>query len=157
MLAMLLLVAAAGCTNGGAGTPGARAGGAAAASAAGSTAAASSTPAGRAGPYATIGLSAGTPHENAALAAVPAALQAAASQKSSQGQPMPASVSDATAVLFAYVLTARVGGRETLFEVRADGKAYQLYRYPAPPDPASLLYTDAATGAGAAVAKPGPR
>ena len=67
---------------------------------------------------------------------------------------MPAGVSDAKRSLFSYTIAARTGGKEVLFEVRADGVAHSLFAYPAAPDPGKLLYVDMSLESGAATAAP---
>jgi hypothetical protein len=102
-------------------------------------------------PYAAI--PADAPHEQAAYAALPAAL--ASAQKTTRQQKRPVTdVSAGKATLVSYTLQAKVGDRLVLFEVRGDGKAYELYRYPVTPDPAELFWQDARVAQGAHLAKP---
>jgi hypothetical protein len=102
-------------------------------------------------PYAAI--PADGPHEKAAYAAVPEALEFARGMAAQQKRPL-TDVSAATATLVSYTLEARVGTRLALFEVRGDGKAYELYRYPAAPDPRTLFWRDASGTDSAFLAKP---
>lgn len=76
-------------------------------------------------------------HEQGILAAVPAALVSAAQVTAEQGVKMP-DVSAATPEIASYILVARTGKLDYLFEVMGDGQAYELYRYPDKPNPAKL-------------------
>jgi len=102
-------------------------------------------------PYARI--PADGPHEQAAYDAVPAALSSA--QKTTKAQKRPVTdVTSAKATLVSYTIQVEQGARLVLFEVRGDGKAYELYRYPAAPDPKKLFWQDAALAEGANLARP---
>ena len=76
--------------------------------------------------------------EQTILSAVPAALESAAKATADQGSKMP-DLSQATPKIVAYILVARTGKLDYLFEVRDDGQAYELYAYPTKPDPAKLM------------------
>jgi uncharacterized protein (UPF0333 family) len=102
-------------------------------------------------PYAAIATS-GT-HEKAALAAIPAALKTVEKSTKDSGKKV-TDLSGAKATLFAYTVCAVVDDKVTLFEVRADGKAYGLYGYPAVPDPAKVFWQPAAINEGAYLADP---
>lgn len=92
-------------------------------------------------------------HEKAAYDAVPAAL--AYVQKTTREQKRTVTdVSAGTPTLVSYTLEARVGDRVSLFEVRGDGKAYELYRYPASPDPAKLFWQNVSGASGARLVEP---
>jgi hypothetical protein len=101
-------------------------------------------------PYAAI--PADGAHEKAAYAAVPAALRAVGQTTLQQSRPV-VDTSRGKPTLVSYSLEARVGKRYVLFEVRGDGKAYELYRYPDAPDPKKLFWQDAA-GTGSRLANP---
>lgn len=92
-------------------------------------------------------------HERAALDAIPTALQGVAETNKSLKKKTP-DITGATPTLFFYSLDAIVGKQLTMFEVRADGKAYGLYNYPAAPDPANLFWQSASGAAGAFLAAP---
>jgi hypothetical protein len=92
-------------------------------------------------------------HEKAAMDAVPEALKYVEKTTEEQGREV-TDLTGGTATLVSYTLQATVGKRTCLFEVRGDGKAYELYRYPDTPDPGKLFWQDAAVGKGARVAEP---
>jgi hypothetical protein len=102
-------------------------------------------------PYAAIAISG--PGEKAAMAAIPAAIKTAAKSAVDSGKKA-TDLTGATATLFAYQVNVEVGNQMTMFEVRADGKAYGLYAYPAEPDPAKLLWQPAANNEGAYLEAP---
>jgi hypothetical protein len=91
-----------------------------------------------AGPYAAIAIDG--PNEAKAVDSLASALKTAADAVKTQGK-TPPDLSGATATLVAYQLYSRVGDQVALFEVRADGRAYELYRYPSPPNPKALKWT----------------
>jgi hypothetical protein len=102
-------------------------------------------------PYAAI--PADGPHEQAAYAAVPAAL--AYVQKTTRQQKREVTdVSGGKATLVSYTLQAEVDDRLVLFEVRGDGKAYERYRYPASPDPRMLFWQESSRSEGVRLTKP---
>ena len=76
--------------------------------------------------------------EQTILSAVPAALESAAKATADQGTKIP-DLSQATPKIVAYIFVARTGKLDYLFEVRDDGRAYELYAYPTKPDPAKLM------------------
>jgi len=129
----LLVVSIAGC-------------GAPAASGPAGSAATTETAAAASGPYAAIPVDGA--YEKAAEAALPAALALAADSAKSQKKAS-TDVTGATATLVSYVVQAQVGEQIVLFEVRADGHAYELYKYPTPPNPKALSWQDAALSEGA--------
>jgi hypothetical protein len=133
-LALLVFVAA---TVAGCGAP-------AASGPAGSTTATAAAAA--SGPYAAIAIAGA--HEKAAESALSAAVVVANDSAKSQKK-TPVDVTDATATLVAYVVQAQVADQVALFEVRADGRAYELYKYPAPPDPKALSWQPATVSEGA--------
>jgi hypothetical protein len=120
--------------------------GAPAASGPAASSTATATTAVASGPYAPIAVDGA--HEKAAEAALPAALVIAAASAKAQKQ-APADVTTATATLVSYVVQAQVGDQIVLFEVHADGHTYELYNYPAPPDPKSLSWQPASVSEGA--------
>lgn len=87
-------------------------------------------------------------HEKAALDAVPAGLSEIDTLNKTTGRTRP-DMTGATPTLYYYSLSAAVGDQITLFEVRADGKAYGLFAYPAAPDPAKLMWSPAEMNEGA--------
>jgi len=103
------------------------------------------------GPYAAMPVTG--PQEKAAAAALPKVLKAVA-KSTTDGGNKSTDVGDAKPALIAYNLIAEVGDEVTLFEVRADGKAYALYRYPVLPDPKRLQWLPAAQNSGAFLATP---
>jgi hypothetical protein len=133
-LALLVLIAV---TVAGCGSP-------AATGPAGSTTATAGAAAG--GPYAAIPIAGA--HEKAAEAALPGALVVANDSAKAQKK-TPIDVTDATATLVAYVVQAQVADQVALFEVRADGRAYELYKYPTPPNPKALPWQPASVSVGA--------
>jgi hypothetical protein len=110
-----------------------------------------STGSSAADPYAPIATDGA--HETAALDAVPAALANVTTVNKGQGKST-SDVAGATPTLFAYNLQATVGDRLVLFEVHADGKACELFRFPTPADPTKLLWQSTANNAGAVLGAP---
>jgi len=104
-----------------------------------------------AAPYAPISLSGA--HEASASAAIPNALKTVA-DAAKTSKKAPPDFSNATATLVAYVVQATVADQAILFEVRADGRAYELFHYPSPPAPQHLLWQPASNSAGAVVVDP---
>jgi hypothetical protein len=102
-------------------------------------------------PYAAI--PSDGPHEKVALAAVPAALASVRGALRAAGGLAP-DVTDAAPTLFGYTLEAVVGDRFSLLEVRADGRARELDRYPSEPDSAGLYWQVAVVGEGADLPAP---
>lgn len=92
-------------------------------------------------------------HEKAAMNAVSEALKYVEKTTAEQGREV-TDLSGGTATLVSYTLQATAGKRTCLFEVRGDGKAYELYRYPDTPDPGKLFWQTAEGGKGARVAEP---
>jgi hypothetical protein len=86
----------------------------------------------------TADASATITREQAVLAAVPAALKSAKQASSETGAKLP-DLSQATPKITSYVLIARAGKLSYPFEVREDGQAYELFGYPAKPNPAKLM------------------
>ena len=80
------------------------------------------------------------PGESAAVAARPAALAAAKQTRESSGQSWP-DLSGASPVLEAYLVRAAMGEDVALLEVRADGKAHNVYAYQKAFDAGSLVWT----------------
>ncbi len=109
-----------------------------------------------AAPYAAIPTSG--QHEAAALAALPKALQAVVASATPQGKKVP-DLSGAKPTLIAYVVRATLDDRAVLFEVRADGRAYELGAYPSVPDPSRLTWRPVteSTGTGVKAASDGER
>lgn len=93
------------------------------------------------------------PQESKAAAALPAALKTAAGVAKTQDRTLP-DLSGANATLVSYVLQAQVGDQIALFDVRADGRAYELYKYPVAPSPQKLSWQPAGASEGAALADP---
>jgi hypothetical protein len=127
LVSVALLVGLAGCVG-----PAANSG------PSGPSTAATSTTAPAGGAYAPISLDG--PQEKKAAAALPSALKTAADSVKSQGK-TPPDLSGATATLVSYQLQARVDDQIALFEVRADGRAYEMFRYPTPPNPKTLKWS----------------
>ncbi len=96
-------------------------------------------------PYAAIPLDG--QHEKDAFAAVPSAMASVHEAVSGAGWQTP-DLTGATPALFSYTLEAVAGDRVARFEVRADGSAHELDRYPALPDPSDLYWQLAAAGEG---------
>lgn len=92
-------------------------------------------------------------HERAAVEAVVEALKYVEKTTQEQGREV-TDLSQGTPTLVSYTLQAKAGKRTCLFEVRGDGKAYELYRYPATPDPAKLFWQDSTLSKGARMAEP---
>lgn len=92
-------------------------------------------------------------HETSAVEAVAEALKYVEKTTKEQGREV-TDLSGGTPTLVSYTLQARVGERTCLFEVRGDGKAYELYRYPDTPDPEKLFWQDSVVGGAARVAEP---
>jgi hypothetical protein len=103
------------------------------------------------GPYAAIAIDG--PNEANAVDSLSSALKTAAEAAKAQGK-TPPDLSGATATLVAYQLYSRVGDQVALFEVRANGRAYELFRYPTPPAPKALKWTPAAYAEGAVMVDP---
>ena len=101
--------------------------------------------------YAAIPISG--PHEDAALAAVPAALESGLQMRKSSGQPEP-DLSGLSPTFTAYLVSAISGNTLVLFEVHADGVAYPLYNPTAPADASTIMKQDASLNSGAILAEP---
>lgn len=92
-------------------------------------------------------------HEQAAYAAIPEALKYVEQTTTEQGRTF-TDLNGGKATLVSYTLQATAGARICLFEVRGDGKAYELYRYPASPDPQKLFWQKASVAEGARLVEP---
>lgn len=103
-----------------------------------------------AAPYASIATT-GT-QEQAAVAGLSRALASVAESATPQGKKIP-DLTGAKPTLVAYVVRATLTGQAVLFEVRADGRAYELHAYPSAPDPAKLTWRPVSAGSGGS-AKP---
>lgn len=86
--------------------------------------------------------------ESAALAAVPAALEAGKEMRTGAGLDWP-DLAGIEPRLIAYLIRVDYDGQVALFEVRADGIAHNLYAYQQAFDSGSIVWTSADMAAGA--------
>lgn len=87
------------------------------------------------------------PGEAAALAALPAALEAAEAMQAAAGLAWP-DLSGLEPSFVAYLVRADYDGQVALFEVRADGTPHNIYAYPRAFDSGSILWTSAENSQG---------
>lgn len=85
--------------------------------------------------------------ESAALAAVPAALEAGKTMREGSGMAWP-DLSGLEPSFVAYLVSAEYDGQVALFEVRSEGTPHNLYAYPRAFDSGSIVWTAAENSQG---------